>query len=166
MKIFAYGSNMNLNRLKARVPSANKISNGYIEGYELRCIKRSTDGSGKATVLKTDNNENKVWGVVFEINEKEKSRLDRAEGLGYGYNESIIQVRNGNEVWNAQIYIADKEAIDENLIAYNWYKAFIVNGALENKLPENYCDGLKKIGSMQDKNDERRIKNEKILKGE
>ncbi len=166
MKIFAYGSNMSLNRLKARVSSAKKISNGYIEGYELKCIKISNDGSGKATISKTNNNENKVWGVVFEIDENEKPRLDRAEGLNYGYNQSTIQVKNGKEVWNAQIYIADKKAINENIIAYNWYKAFIVNGAIENELTKDYTDELNKISSIEDKNDERRIENEKILKGE
>ncbi len=80
MKIFAYGSNMNLNRLKNRVPSAVKISNGFIEGFSLECSKASKDSSGKATVIKTDNKDDLVWGVLFEIDEKEKPQLDRAEG--------------------------------------------------------------------------------------
>ncbi len=41
MKIFAYGSNMNINRLKERVPSAIKICNASVEGYNFYLIKRA-----------------------------------------------------------------------------------------------------------------------------
>lgn len=127
MKIFAYGSNMSLNRLKARVPSAVKISNGFIEGYELKCIKKSKDGSGKATIVNTGRTEKIVWGVIFEINENEKPILDRAEGLNHGYHETIIEVRIGKENQNAQVYISDLDAIDEGLNAYHWYKGIHLN---------------------------------------
>lgn len=38
MRIFAYGSNMNIERLKKRTPSAFKVSNASIQGLLLRCI--------------------------------------------------------------------------------------------------------------------------------
>lgn len=90
MKIFAYGSNMNLNRLKARVPSASKVCNASISGYFFSFNKKSSDGSGKGNITHTNNAADTVWGVVFEIDETEKGMLDEAEGLGNGYDESII----------------------------------------------------------------------------
>jgi len=164
MKIFAYGSNMNLNRLKNRVPSAVKISNGFIEGFSLECSKVSEDSSGKATVIKTNNKEDLVWGVLFEIDGKEKPQLDRAEGLNFGYDESVIEVNDGKEFYKAQIYIANHKSIGEGLKPYNWYKAFITEGAKENRLPLDYVRKLESLNSEQDENDERRIKNENILK--
>jgi len=164
MKIFAYGSNMNLNRLKNRVPSAVKISNGFIEGFSLKCSKASKDGSGKATVLNTGNKVNLVWGVLFEIDEKEKPQLDKAEALNYGYDERIIEVNGGKEIHLAQIYFANDKSINEELKPYNWYKAFITEGAKENGLPNDYINKLESLNSEQDKNYERRIKNENILK--
>jgi len=164
MKIFAYGSNMSLNRLKNRVPSAVKISNGFVEGLSLECSKVSKDCSGKATVIKTDNKDDLVWGVLFEIDEKEKPQLDRAEGLNFGYDESIIEVNDGKEFHKAQIYIANDKSIDEELKPYNWYKAFITEGAKENRLPIDYVRKLESLNSEKDNNDERRIKNENILK--
>ena len=164
MKIFAYGSNMNLNRLKNRVPSALKISNGFIEGFSLECSKVSKDSSGKATVFKTDNKEDFVWGVLFEIDQKDKALLDRAEGLNFGYDELVIEVNDGKEFHKAQIYIANDKSIDEGLKPYNWYKAFITEGAKENRLPIDYVRKLESLNSEKDENDERRIKNENILK--
>jgi len=164
MKIFAYGSNMSLKRLKARVPSATKITNGYVEGYELKCVKRSIDGSGKATIIKTNNIKDKVWGVVFEIDESEKPKLDRFEGLNNGYYESIIVIKTYDNAYSAQIYIADDKAINYELNPYEWYKAFILSGAKENDLPENYVKKLETINSVNDLNILRRKENENILK--
>ena len=163
MKIFTYGSNMNLNRLKNRVPSAVKISIGFIVGFSLECSKVSKDGSGKATVIKTGNKDDLVWGVLFEIDEKEKSKLDRAKGLNFGYNESVIEVNDGKEIHNAQIYIADDKSIDKGLKPYSWYKSFITEGAKENQLPIDYVKILESLNSVVDENDERRMKNENIL---
>ncbi len=65
-----------------------------------------------------------------------------------------------------QVNVAAPGAIDENLIPYHWYKAFIVSGAKENKLPASYVIALEKIPSEQDPNEERRLMNRTILKGE
>ena len=114
MKIFAYGSNMNINRLKERVPSAIKVCNASVEGYKFSFNKRSNvDGSAKGNIHETDDAADKVWGVVFEIAETDKSGLDEVEGLGKGYNEQQIDLCDdkGNVV-RAQVYIADTRAID------------------------------------------------------
>ncbi|MDW7691586.1 gamma-glutamylcyclotransferase family protein [Flammeovirgaceae bacterium SG7u.111] len=167
MIIFSYGSNMNLNRITQRVPSAKKITNAYLDGYLLKCIKKNRDGSGKATIIKTGNIEHRVWGILYNLDEAEKHLLDKAEGLHFGYNETHIEVTAAEgEVYTTQVYIAAPEAIDENLIPYHWYKAFIVSGAKENNLPASYMNALEKIPSEQDPNEERQLMNRSILKGE
>ena len=85
MLIFAYGSNMNINRLTQRVPSATKVSNVFLTGYKLMCNKVSrNDGSAKANIEKSDIATDIVWGILFEIDNNEKPMLDKAEGLGKG----------------------------------------------------------------------------------
>ena len=164
MIIFSYGSNMNLNRLKERVPSAKKIDTGYIMEFDLKCIKRSIDGSGKATILNSDYCNEKVWGVVYEIDDKDKTSLDKAEGLESGYNEVMVDVNIiDNRKLKSQTYIADKEFIDSKLSPYHWYKEFIITGAIENNLPKDYIEKLKEISSQDDTNNERKLKNESIL---
>ena len=94
MLIFSYGSNMNLNRLSQRVPSAMKVSKAFLPGHKLVCNKISNDGSAKANIIKTDVLAEVVWGVLFSIDRNEKALLDKAEGLGKGYNEDTLTFFN------------------------------------------------------------------------
>lgn len=164
MKIFAYGSNMNLDRLKKRVPSANKLLNVFVKDYTLKCNKNSKDGSSKANIIKTGNDDDIVWGVIFEIDDSEKANLDKAEGLGQGYNESTLSFLDlQNNSYEAQVYIADESAINEELYPYDWYKEYIVSGAKENDLPKEYIEKLEAITFIEDKDTERRSKNLGVL---
>lgn len=167
MKIFAYGSNMNINRLKERVPSATKICNASIEGYKFSFNKRSNvDGSAKGNIQSTNSNDDKVWGVIFEIDEADKSGLDEVEGLGKGYNEQEIDLLDdkGNGI-RAQVYIADTASINNEALPFDWYKAFVVTGAEQNELPAYYTEKLKNTNAKVDKNVERSEKQQAILKG-
>lgn len=164
MLIFAYGSNMNLNRLIKRVPSAVKVTNAFLPGYSLVCNKASKDGSAKANIIKTNNLAKLVWGVLFSININEKSFLDKAEGLGMGYNEDkLIFFDDADNTYKAQVYIADSKAIDNDLLPYDWYKEFIVTGAIQNKLPAEYIPQIQSITCVRDHDEERRTKNYSIL---
>lgn len=166
MLIFAYGSNMNLNRLIKRVHSAVKITNAFLSGYRLVCNKVSKDGSAKANIIKTDNLAELVWGVLFSININEKTLLDKAEGLGMGYNEDKLTFfDDAGNTYMAQVYIADSKAIDNNLFPYDWYKEFIVSGAILNKLPAEYISQIQSISSVRDHDEERRKENYSILSG-
>ena len=167
MLIFAYGSNMNLNRLSQRVPSAKKVSNAFLPGYKLVCNKVSKkDGSAKANIIKTDNLADLVWGVLFTIDSNEKSQLDKAEGLGMGYHEdNLTFFYDAGNAYTAQVYIADSKSIDNTLLPYDWYKEFIVTGAIQNKLPEGYISQLQAIACICDPDEERRTKNYSILSG-
>lgn len=166
MLIFAYGSNMNLNRLTQRVPSAVKTSNAFLPGYKLVCNKVSKDGSAKANIIKTDNLAELVWGVLLTIDSDEKALLDKAEGLGKGYNEdTLIFFDETNNPYPAQVYIADSNVINNNLLPYDWYKEFIVTGAIQNELPADYILQLQSIICSRDNDEERRTKNYSILSG-
>ncbi|RTL59998.1 MAG: gamma-glutamylcyclotransferase [Sphingobacteriales bacterium] len=166
MLIFAYGSNMNLNRLTKRVPSAMKVTNAFLPGYKLLCNKISNDGSAKANIIWTDTPADLVWGVLFTIDSNEKVLLDKAEGLGKGYNEDTFTFFDeANKSYTAQIYLADSKSIDNTLLPYDWYKEFIVTGAIQNKLPAEYISQLQSIICIHDPDEERGIKNYSILSG-
>lgn len=166
MLIFAYGSNLNLNRLTKRVPSAVKVSNAFLPGYKLICNKISKDGSAKANIIKTNKPAELVWGVLFTIDSDEKALLDKAEGLGKGYNEDTLTFFDEvNNSYAAQVYIADSNVINNNLLPYDWYKEFIVTGAIQNELPADYILQLQSIICSRDNDEERRTKNYSILPG-
>jgi gamma-glutamylcyclotransferase len=137
MKYFAYGSNMSLIRLRERVPSAEVVGVFTLKAHQLLFHKSSKDGSGKCDAFETGNDYNKVIGALFEINKNEKKHLDRAEGLGYGYEEKIVTVQNDSVgEFEAVTYHATK--IDSLLMPYSWYLNHVIIGAREIQVPAQY----------------------------
>jgi len=167
MMIFAYGSNMNINRLTQRVPSATKFTNVFLPGYKLVCNKVSKDGSAKANIVKSGITTDIVWGLLFKVQKKEKPLLDKAEGLDNGYKEdSLTFYAENNSQHVAQVYIADSNSINNSLVAYDWYKEFIITGAIQNQLPADYISQLQSIPCIPDPDEKRSEKNYSILQGE
>jgi len=162
---FSYGSNMLERRLKTadRAPSARFIGIGFVTGRRLTFDKISVDGSGKCDIEATGNHRDRVYGVLFEINNTEKAALDRVEGLGKGYDDEIVRVVTADGASDAVTYVALMKAPD--LRPYDWYKAFVVAGAVEHGLPGDYVDRLRAIGSWTDPDKERRAAQEAILAG-
>lgn len=138
---FTYGSNMDSARLCYRVHSCQFRCIAQLQKFQLRFHKCSNDGSGKCNAFYTGAPTDTVFGVVYEIPLEEKAALDRAEGLGRGYNEQALRVLlpDGKKL-SVLAYIADPGAIDENLRPYSWYKDFVLRGAEEHRLPSEYIE--------------------------
>ena len=113
---FAYGSNMSSERLLGRAPSARAVAVGKITGYRLAFHKRS-NGTGKADAYFTGNGTDQVWGVVFQIDKREKVNLDIAEGLHRGYEEKFVSVETETGKVPALMYYATD--IDPKLLPYS-----------------------------------------------
>lgn len=163
MKIFSYGSNMLSTRIKKRINNYKVIDIGYLEKHSLRFHKKSKDGSGKADAWFTKKKNNKVWGVLGEIDEKSKEKLDKIEGVGNGYNQKKVKVITKKGIVKAIIYVADKDYIKSNLLPYDWYKEFVLRGSIENSFPEKYIEFIRKTPCKKDSDRERRAKNLKII---
>lgn len=135
---FAYGSNMYFRRLRSRTPSANRLHIGYVEGYRLTFNKKSSDGSGKCDCEKIDDATMRVFGVVYQINETDRHCLNNAEGLGKGYDDKEVTIIpiDGSESLVAVTFVATNKRDD--LKPYDWYKEFVLRGAKENNLPQDY----------------------------
>lgn len=165
MKYFAYGSNMLLSRLRERTPSAKLLSTGILFEHKLIFHKISYDGSGKCDAYQTNNDCDHLYGVIYEIPKHEKYNLDIAEGLGLGYEEKnvSIYVNSKKTIVDAITYYATE--IHASLKPYCWYKNFVVQGAIENCLPEEYIDTLRNAESIKDSDIKRTIFNENIING-
>ncbi|MBV6306304.1 gamma-glutamylcyclotransferase [Candidimonas humi] len=158
---FAYGSNMLSSRLRERCPSARPVGVAELPDHELRWHKRSKDNSGKCDVVACQGK--RVIGVLYRIEACDKKALDRAEGLGKGYQEIEAHVlHDGNNVF-AKTYQAT--ATDESLIPYEWYKALVIAGAQENGLPQDYVEQLKLVVSTDDPDRARHDKEFHLIEG-
>jgi len=160
---FAYGSNMSETWLKWRAPSARAVGVGSMARHTLLWHKRSYDGSGKADCIYTGNQEQEVFGVVFEIDDEEKCWLDSAEGLGKGYEEKKAYIANtAGETWEAYVYVASKSHIEDLLSPYPWYKRFVVEGAKAHNLPSWYIANLEAVVATEDSDVKRAAKYSKF----
>ena len=149
---FAYGSNMSSRRLKARVPSATVIGPGVLAGHRLAFHKVSKDGSAKCDLVESGSS--RVQGVLFEIDESDKPKLDRVEGLGDGYDQKTVDVLLQSAVSkSAFTYFATD--VDAGLKPYSWYKRHLLEGAREARLPPAYIEMLEQVGAIEDPDRER-----------
>lgn len=144
-------------------PSAIAIDIGFVQGRRFTFGKVSRDGSGKCDIEATNNPNNRVYGVLYKINVKDKSSLNNAEGLGTGYSEANVQVATSTGNHPAATYVASyKEAM---LRPYQWYKALVIAGAVEHGLPNEYVEWLRTFEAQPDSNGARRAEREALLFG-
>lgn len=158
---FAYGSNMLSGRLRERTPSAMPIGTGFVRNRRLTFDKKSIDRSGKCDMEATDSDE-RVYGVLFEIDAAEKPKLDRAEGRGYGYEQETIDVITDSGVKQALTYVPTCK--DKALKPYHWYKNFVIAGAEEHHLPVSYIQQIRTAESTEDPDPDRRARKERMLR--
>lgn len=146
MKIFCYGSNMNTLRITERCSGANFISAAKVIGWKLAFNKRSKDGSGKANLISAGD-DSQVWGVIFDISNEQKPLLDKAEGLGKGYDQhELVVINDLEQEIRCLCYIStDEKYLDNNLKPFNWYKEMCIFGAKEHNLPPDYILLLEKV---------------------
>lgn len=159
MKSFAYGSNLCRGWLSRRVPCAKYEFVARLPNYTLRFNKRSDDGSGKGNAWFTGQQTDEVLGVVVDVPDEQKYRLDRAEGLGRGYEEQEVEVFVlGGESVTVRAYIGSSSHIDDSLTPYSWYIGLVQRGARARGLPREYIEGLLEWESVEDENPTRAAK--------
>lgn len=139
---FAYGSNMSTPRLRARAPSARAMGIARLSAHVLRWHKIGQDGSGKCDVVPTGRGEDAVWGVLFALSRDDKRALDRAEGLGVGYQEKMVRVETEAGPRDASTYCAKPGQTNPALRPKAEYKAHVRRGAREHGLPAAYARAL------------------------
>ncbi len=141
-------------RLSARVPSAELVTTGYLLKYRLCFHKIGMDGSAKCDAFYTGEDRDLILGALYRIDPTEKDLLDRAEGLGKGYEEKEISLFSaaGAEM-EAFTYVAT--AIDETLKPFHWYKGHLLIGAREHRFPDEYVERFLSVESVDDPDGER-----------
>lgn len=93
-------------------------------------------------------------GVLFSFDPAERAKLDRAEGVGNGYEHATVTVINDKGRRRKVLtYLADPEYIDDRLKPYGWYKDFVLAGGTEHGLPTNYiANYIQSVEAVEDPN--------------
>lgn len=154
MLYFAYGSNLDWKRIKKRCPSASFYCMASLPNYQIDFTRKSSESKcGVADIVK-DNNF-KIYGVVYRIDEIDLGKLDKREGY--------TPQRDKNAYKRIEIMVFEEDNDEKPITAFTYevekkefgkhkpdrkYKNFIVNGAKFWKLPKDYINFLENIETM------------------
>ena len=131
----AYGSNLNIEQMSWRCPTATIWGKGILKDWTL--IFRSMRGPAYATIKK-DAGSN-VPDVVWEIDRRSEISLDRYEGYPSFYHKEDIEVTMDNgEAITGMAYIMNQQAVPG--IPSKSYVRTIMEGYLDNNLNLGYLE--------------------------
>ncbi len=153
----AYGSNLHPLRLAERASSARLMTTSFLPSWSLHFHKRSNDGSGKCNILAGSDG---IHVAVFDISAEDKLALDRIEGLGRGYSETILSIPG---IGDCVTYVAQQSHIDGSLAPYDWYKELVLMGARVHGFPDDYLSRISSLPTRRDPDPDRRVKSWKTV---
>lgn len=113
MIYFAYGSNMDFNRLNEREISFEFIGLGILEDYELKFNKIASKKSGVGYANIVSQKGSKVEGLLFSIDNIEQ--LDQFEGFPSHYKKENLKIHYLGNLIDAVIYVASINRVSNNL---------------------------------------------------
>lgn len=140
---FAYGAAMELETLRAAVPSARFVSVAKCSGYRLSFERPAADGSGVATAIRTNNPGDAVWGVVWEFEETNLAAIDPLEGIGPGCRWHEIEARDrGGDEYLVRLSVSEVASLDRSLAPSRQHRDEVVRAARHHGLPRQYVSLL------------------------
>lgn len=142
----AYGSNLHPLRLQQRTPSAQLVGTSEIAHYSLRFHKRGyRDFSGKCNLIWQK--DKTAFVAIYNIDKNEIPLLDRAEGVGAGYDKTLIAVEGFGD---CIVYLATSTHIDDSLLPFSWYKALVIAGCERLMFPVSYVESIRAVAALKD----------------
>ncbi len=100
----AYGSNLNLEQMSHRCPTARVVGATTIKDYAL--LFRGQNGGAVATIEPIKGSE--VPCLVWEITPTDEMALDRYEGYPFLYRKEIVKVKLGRKTVEVMVYIMNE----------------------------------------------------------
>ena len=156
MLYFAYGSNMLFDQMRELCPSSTFVCVAALDGYRLAFTRKVAGASspwrgfGVADIVVHEGG--RVWGAVFEFDERDIGALDQSEGYRHGretsaYRRVEVEVARDADSENplsAQTYVVCTRE-EPNPVPHRDYVARIVAGARSWNLPADYLQALERI---------------------
>ncbi|MCA8998232.1 MAG: gamma-glutamylcyclotransferase [Planctomycetaceae bacterium] len=147
---FAYGSNLHPDRLGMRLGRIPSGRRALLPGAQLTFEKRGVDGSGKCNIEMTGTPDDGVVGALFAVSADERRLLHEWEATTCGYSVISAMVTVEEIVVEAFTFQARSELIEPGLKPFDWYKRFVVEGAIHFGFPNDYIESLQCHPSIPD----------------
>lgn len=139
-RYFAYGSNMSLDAMRQRCPGSKFICVGCLEGYRLDFTRDSAGWKGGvADIVSKEGSE--VWGLVYEITDRDLEALDQYEGYRYAYDRRKIDVKTEAGVMR-DLWVYSVRHKESFVAPASDYLGLIKKAAAEFDFPLSYRESL------------------------
>ncbi len=142
MILFAYAGNMNVEKFARTVPSAKKIDIAKLPGYNFVFNGMGDDDSSKANVERSFDPDAMVWGVLIRLDDEERSNFYDSIWSTDLKLEPAICLDGKDNIYHAEVFVAQPHAVSIHLLPYDWYHHKILNLAKQAELPEHYIAQL------------------------
>lgn len=141
MLYFAYGSNMDPERMRERCPGARALGAARLPDHRLIFTRESLLGGGVASVEPSPGDE--TWGALWDITALDEQALDEYEGVDRGaYRKAVAGVEIEGRRETAMIYVA---ATRRARRPSRRYLDGLVRGARTHGLPAGYVTRLESL---------------------
>jgi gamma-glutamylcyclotransferase (GGCT)/AIG2-like uncharacterized protein YtfP len=125
----AYGSNINLQQMAFRCPTAKPVQTAMLKGFELQF-------KGVATIAPKENSQVPV--LLWTLTPQDERNLDKYEGYPNFYRKEVYEITLNGKSYEAMVYIMNGDsALSEPSEQY--YNA-IEKGYLDNGLDTKYLE--------------------------
>ena len=139
---FAYGSNMNPERIGERIGRVPIGRSASLRDYVLRFSARSKDDLRTGYGNIEPQAGSIVHGVAYDLTEEELGKIDVYEGVAWGhyYRETVELATEQEGRISAIAYVTCAEWVSEGLKPPRWYLDHLLAG--RDLLPQEYAQWL------------------------
>jgi gamma-glutamylcyclotransferase (GGCT)/AIG2-like uncharacterized protein YtfP len=153
MLYFAYGSNLDLDQMRLRVPGVGVVGVAMLPDHRLT-FPLFSEGWGGGAAGVTHAHGQTVWGVLYEVSEEGLAALDRYEGWkGAGDHHNLYE----RELVTVELTRPDDGSVPRRVRATTYlartlnptpparlYLDTVLRGARHHRLPSEYIEWLEK----------------------
>ncbi len=126
---FAYGSNMNAQRMQQRQLSVVSARAGSMSGYRLAFNKRAADRAAMAYANIVVDASERVEGVLYQLaSTDEIFKMDPFEGTPRYYSRELFAVETEAGCEQAWVYVANRAMLADDVLPARWYLQHLLAG--------------------------------------
>lgn len=141
---FAYGSNMNPERVRQRRMGFESLEAGKLANYRLTFNKRSIKHPGAASANVMEDSGSVTEGILYKLRHPSQiEMMDPYEGYPVLYDRLVMSISSGLESRDAWVYFANEAFVESGLKPALWYLNHLLEG--EPFLSSAYLSKLRKM---------------------
>jgi gamma-glutamylcyclotransferase (GGCT)/AIG2-like uncharacterized protein YtfP len=146
---FAYGSNMNQERMAIRGLSFSDPVKGVMKGYRLAFNKKAWDHPARSYANIVYDPGSYVEGVLYRLEDEHQiKKMDPFEGAPRLYSREIFPIETVHGDIPSWVYVANKATIFEGLKPDRWYLEHLLAG--RKHLSQSYYESLTRVETNPD----------------